>query len=387
MSEATDYGNLSDEEFLEAVVNEETGVPDMEYSAKEATEETDDGAVTNEAEEEEDTEVDSASDGGEADGEGETTEGAESSEDEAGEEAESEGDVTDEKKETSESSEPDYADFYSQITKPFKANGKEFKVDNPADAIQLMQMGINYNKKMAALKPSLKSIRLLERHGLLDENKLSFLIDLERKDPKAIAKLLQDSKLDPMEIDVEEGSKYSAPVRTVDDREMELNSVLDDLKESPKYASLLDTVSNVWDRDSRKLITDQPQVLNVLHEHMVSGVYDVINEAVQRERTFGRLKGMTDLEAYRQVGDDLHAKGGFNHLFPEQGAAQNQGQQGSQRKIIPKKDVQKDTTRSEKRRAASATKATINSGKPRNDINPLAMSDEEFMKTINPHFL
>ena len=87
-----------------------------------------------------------------------------------------------------------------------------------------MQMGANYNKKMAALKPNLKLLKLLENNGLLSEEKLSFLIDLDKKNPDAITKLVKDSGLDPLEMDVSK-SDYKPNTYTVHDREVELDSV------------------------------------------------------------------------------------------------------------------------------------------------------------------
>ena len=275
--------------------------------------------------------------------------------------------------------------FYEQLTAPFKANGKEFKVDNAADAIQLMQMGVNYNKKMAALKPSLKSLRLLEKHGLLDEDKLSFLIDVDRKDPQAIAKLLADSKIDPMDIDVEKGSEYKTPTRQIDDAELALNSILDDLQESPKYGDLLDVISNKWDNASKQIIAEAPQLLNVIHDHMDSGIYELITQQVERERTFGRLQGTSDLEAYRIVGDDLHEKGAFKALLAPEQTQPPEGAPVPRREVNLNVSEKKDTSRNEKRKAASPSKSKVS--KQQDNYNPLSLSDDEFMKQFNPELM
>lgn len=96
----------------------------------------------------------------------------------------------------------DYKAAYEQITAPFKANGREMKVESPEEAVRLMQQGANYVKKMQALKPHLKMVRMLENNGLLDEGRLNFLIDVSRKDPGAIKKLLKDANIDPMDLDL-----------------------------------------------------------------------------------------------------------------------------------------------------------------------------------------
>ena len=91
-----------------------------------------------------------------------------------------------------ETTDPDYKAEYQRLLAPFKANGKDIQVTSVDEALTLMQMGANYNKKMAALKPNLKVLKLLDTHGLLDENELNFLIDLKEKNPKAIMKLVKD---------------------------------------------------------------------------------------------------------------------------------------------------------------------------------------------------
>lgn len=42
--------------------------------------------------------------------------------------------------------------FYSLVSKPFKADGKEITIRTPDEAIRLMQMGMNYNRRMQKLK-------------------------------------------------------------------------------------------------------------------------------------------------------------------------------------------------------------------------------------------
>lgn len=400
---AQDYLNMSDEDFLEKsesiLDEEETSVEDPEPEQQQdptpeesASDEPEEEASANEDSGDEEESEEEDSDGGATAEETSDEESDEEAESEADGEADSEGeddqtsDPDKDQKETNE--EPNYKEFVEQITAPFKANGKDFQVDNAADAIQLMQMGVNYNKKMAALKPSLRSLRLLEDNGLLSEEKLNYLIDLDKKDPKAIAKLLQDSKLDPMDIDVEQGSEYQAPTRQVDEGAMALDEVLGNLKDSETYVQLLDTVSNKWDSNSKEIIGNHPELLNVINDHMGNGIYEIIQNKMDRERTLGRLQGLSDLEAYRQVGDAIQAEGGFDHLFQNQSAAdQDQGQQNTgQKKVIPKADSQKDTARKAKKKAAGSTKTSVNSGKSA-DFNPLKMSDEEFLKSFNEQLL
>lgn len=274
----------------------------------------------------------------------------------------------------------DYEAEYKKITAPFKANGKDMQVKTADDIVALMQMGANYNKKMAALKPNLKLMKLLENNGLLSEEKLSFLIDLDKKNPEAISKLVKDSGIDPLDMDVNKESEYKPKTYTVDDRELELDSVLESIQDTPTYAQTINVVSTKWDGPSKQAVAETPQLLKVINDHISNGVYDLISNEVERERMFGRLKGVSDIEAYRQVGDSLDARGAFNHLF-------NQGQQQPAVKQVIKPPVKaEDPSLRAKKRAASTTKA-VPTNKGVADFNPLALSDEEFSKSFNSRLL
>lgn len=68
-----------------------------------------------------------------------------------------------------------------------------------------MQMGLNYNEKMASLKPHMRISCSLDKAGLLDESKLNHLIDLDNHKPEAIAQLIKESAIDTYSLpDLEE---------------------------------------------------------------------------------------------------------------------------------------------------------------------------------------
>lgn len=280
----------------------------------------------------------------------------------------------------------DYKKEYEKLLAPFVANGKEIRVNNVADAVSLMQMGANYNKKMAALKPNLKLLKLLESNGLLSEERVGFLIDLEKKNPDAINKLIKESGIDPMDLDAEKANDYKPTVRTVDDKELELDAVLEEIQDTPSYSKTIQVVGKEWDAASKQTVANSPSILKIINNHMQSGVYDVIQEEIERERMFGRLQGLSDIEAYRQVGDAIQARNGFAHLNVN---ANGQWQQTSAnpRVVQPKPKKVDEEKLKEKRRAASTAKPTGSNPKVAGDFNPLALSDEEFSKLVKSNFL
>lgn len=271
----------------------------------------------------------------------------------------------------------DYEKAYKELMAPFKANGREIQARSIDEVRTLMQMGANYNKKMSAVKPHLKLMKMLENNGLLDEAKLSFLIDLDKKNPEAISKLVTEAGVDPMDIDADKAKGYKSGTYSVSDKEVELDSVLNELETTPTYQRTLSIVGKEWDQTSRDAVAATPQVLKLINTHVERGIYDIISTEMERERALGRLNGLSDFEAYRQVGDAINARGGFDHLV----STETKGQQTPAKAAVvtpaPKK-VDDDKLK-DKRRAASTTRPAA-SGKATNDFNPLAMSDAEYAK-------
>ena len=129
--------------------------PDEEDSANPLTSDKVDDKVV-------DTEVDSN---------GEPITKAEPSTTEPGQEQEEEG-----KQSEGLPADFNYKEGYEKLMAPFKANGKMITPRSPEEAISLMQMGANYTRKMQELQPYRKVMLMLQNNGLMDEEKLSFLI-------------------------------------------------------------------------------------------------------------------------------------------------------------------------------------------------------------------
>jgi hypothetical protein len=273
----------------------------------------------------------------------------------------------------------DYKAEYEKLLKPFKANGRDIQAKSVEDAISLMQMGANYNKKMAGLKPAMKLVKMLEANGLLDETQLGFLIDVHKRDPAAINKLIVDSKMDPLDLSADKASEYKPGNHSVNEHEMELDDVISDLRGSEHFDRTLSVVASQWDPKSKGVIAANPQVLRVINGHMESGIYDLIAAELESERTFGRLKGLSDIDAYKQVGDAIEARGGFKHL--NLGSAQAQAKSAPAAEIVAPKPKQADDDKLKaQKRAASGTKAAAPGAAIPADFNPFAMSDADFAK-------
>lgn len=282
------------------------------------------------------------------------------------------------------STDTNYKESYEKIFAPFKANGHDIKVDSPDDVIRLMQMGANYNQKMQALKPSLKTLKMLERHNMLDESKLALLIEAGNGDINAIQQLLKDNQVDPMDLDTNDELDYKPKVEPVSDREYDLSEVMDSIKDSPHYEKTLRIVTKQWDTDSKQIVVNEPRLLRTINQHIDSGMYDIVQAEMVKQRALGRLDGVSDIVAYKQIGDTLDEQGAFDHLASNGGSTtSNQRQPVATKPRVPKQQATDNT----KRKAASPTKKTSSASKRPADFNPLELSDEEFEKQFDPRLM
>ncbi len=269
---------------------------------------------------------------------------------------------------------PDFKVAYERIMKPFKANGKDFTPQDPDDVIRLMQMGANYTKKMQGLAPSLKLIRMLENNNLLTEEKLTYLIDLDRKDPTAIQKLLHDGNLDPLDLDASSPPAYVPGNHSVSDQEMQFQEVLEDMMSSPEGQETVTLVNNSWDQTSKEALYREPSVLKIITEQRSNGIYNRISSEIDRQKILGNLENIPFIQAYKQVGDALHKQGLLTPSESKSTAAEVLD--------VRPATVKNLVVNSDKARAASTVRSSPKSAPA--VFNPLTMSDEEIMAITSP---
>lgn len=424
MSDQTDYENLSDEDLMNLeslpagsgspfdapsgndgtlesrldavdpeeeapVAKAEEGAEDTEAAEQEedapveeadpSDEELEGGSPAPEEAEETpaDPDTDPQADPQKLEGDGEEPVAEEASAEDAGKEdgaADPEKDHTTPKQEEA----PNYEDLYKQMMKPFKANGRDFTPASPDEAVRLMQMGANYTQKMQKLAPNLKMMRMLENKGLLDEEKLSFLIDLDQKEPEAIRKLLHESKIDPLDIDLASEPAYKPGNHAVSDGEMAFHGVMEEVSMTSTGKETIGHINDSWDQSSKQAIFREPSVLAIINEQRANGIYDQISAEIDRQKTLGQLQGMPFIQAYKEVGDQLHNAGKLN---PNGGSPDQEtpAPVPAQRQVLETRAAQPrkaPVTNGDKARAiSSAPRSGKPAPKPLPDI--YSMSDEE----------
>ena len=274
--------------------------------------------------------------------------------------------------------------FYTEVTAPFNANGKQYQITDAKDAISLMQKGLDYNQKMNAIAPYRRAGQILEESGLLhDTERLAFLIDLHNKNPEAIAKLVQESGIDTFDLNEESANNYKpTPVNIVSDAVQNLRDVVANNKEDADFNAVFNEAMG-WDDASQQLIMQDPSVLVALANHKKTGVYDQVMQQVNHAiHVQGNKTPVAQL--YYQIGSSMNGNTGGNNRIAQAQNTQNKPsvQSNTQTKVTK----QIDPNLASKRKILSQVKASNKKSAGSTKMSPEQMfnlSDEEFAK-IDP---
>jgi len=268
---------------------------------------------------------------------------------------------------------PGLPEGVERIFGTIRANGRDMQVKNVDEAIRLIQMGANYSQKRAADKKNLSYVKVLEQHGLLDHEKLSYAVDLLAGKPEAIGKLLKDSKIDVHELDDDKVAAYRSQSRAPSEATMAIEEVVSELEGNEHFNRLVGDM-RTWDTQSQALLGQHPQSLAQLTEQVESGIYDKVMDEVNRQQVLGQHKGVPLMQVYNQIGQEMAAAGAFNAPAPT----------GPVKKLVTpgKKTSTAVKADDERRRAAAPSKGVTTATEEAKDPKFLSMSDADFMKTL-----
>lgn len=258
-----------------------------------------------------------------------------------------------------------------RIFETFRANGRDMKVKSVDEAIRLMQMGANYSQKQAANKVNLGYVKVLEQNGLLDHEKLAYLVDLANKKPEAIAKLVKDANFDVHDVDEAAVAGYKAKSLAPSAAQLDLDEVIADIKGTSQFDRLVSEMKG-WDEKSQALLGQHPASLRQLTQQMENGVYDTIMDEVNRRQVLGELTGVPIMQAYNDVGQEMAQAGHFNAPAPK-GPVKKLVTPG--KKTSPAKPADED-----RRRAAAPSKGASTKEAAPQKLDFLNMSDADFAK-------
>lgn len=275
-------------------------------------------------------------------------------------------------------------DFYKQVTAPFKADGKDIQVRSPEDAIRLMQMGVNYSRRMQEMKPIRAQHEMLKAQGLDNPDKLNFMIEVMKGKTEAIQKLLKDNKIDPIDIDVSKDTGYMPANHQIDPKTLAFKEAIESTMAAEGGAELIRDINSSWDDVSKEALRDQPAIFQNLLDQKRSGVYGKIKKELDYQRTMGFLTDVPFVQAYHQVGEAMQKAGVFGSNLTQKPKMQVQSQlpldtgtrKAAQTPVAPAPNL----SSTQQPRATPSNSGFSNQGQP----DYWAMSDEEFLKLKPP---
>jgi len=298
-----------------------------------------------------------------ADSEGEVLEPA-SQDSNGNDEDETEGDTEGDEPETAKD-EVDYKAFYTKVTSEYKANGKIMPgIKSPDDLVTALQMASNYAQKTAALKPSLKRVKMLK--DVTDEE-LNEMLDFRARNPEVIKKALKDAKLDPLDIDVDEELSYVPTDHSISDAQIEFEEVIGTIENTPEFETTSKVVSEQWDDASRQAMFDNPKLIVGLNQEVAMGRFDQVSAMMDQARLLGKDNGLNDLALYQALVNTLVKQPAAPVQMTQESAAQT--------------NVQTENPALKEKRTQAGIRP-----KPKADAvkeyDPTKLSDEEFMKLM-----
>ena len=180
----------------------------------------------------------------------------------------------------------------------FKANGREYKFTQEeimAQFPKIFGQAMDYTKKTQAMKPWRKTIDAIEE-AKLGHDDINLMIDVMKGNKEAIAEVLKRTGVDSLEIDTE-NSKYTPNDYGRDDKALAIKDIIEEISADREYETTHKVLSKEWDEKSFRKMTDNPELIRLLHNDVKSGTFDKVQAVAEKIKVFDRgLK--TDLEYY-----------------------------------------------------------------------------------------
>jgi hypothetical protein len=236
------------------------------------------------------------------------------------------------------------------------ANGTKVKA-TMNELIEGFKKGMNYTQKMQELAPLRRSLSIVSSNDISEED-LNLLVEAKQGSKEALAKLMSNSGVDPLDVEVEEHSNYKPADYGKDEVDMEMDIVRKEILADTEYSEQVKEAVTSMPEDMYTKISSSANNLKALHQDIRAGIYqEVMPEVVKLQALYGKTEPTMD--TYVKVA---------NKLFNEKSAAQKQE--------TVKKAV-KDTTRANNRkRVAPTSKSPKKDSYIKQDIK--SMDDDEF---------
>ena len=195
--------------------------------------------------------------------------------------------------------------FYNEIANAeFIANGKKVKgFTDPSKIIRSQQMLHDYSNKMRGINEYKPYLKALKEKGIIgDEDKFNFAMSLLDGDKATIKKHMEALKIDLVDLELDEDSKYVPKNYIPSKQSMILDETMEIASNIGVDSKLRSVIAKDWDDDSFSEFLNNPSVRNDLLTHMQDGTYEIVQNKINELEMLdmnGSYRGLKSTDKYR----------------------------------------------------------------------------------------
>ena len=218
--------------------------------------------------------------------------------------------------------------FYDEIANAeFIANGKKVKgFTDPSKIIRSQQMLHDYSNKMRGINEYKPYLKALKEKGIIgDEEKFNFAMSLLDGDKATIKKHMEALKIDLVDLELDEDSKYVQKNYIPSKQSMVLDETMEIASNIGVDTKLRSVIAKDWDDDSFAEFLNNPSVRNDLLTHMQDGTYEIVQNKINELEMLdmnGSYRGLKSTDKYRAAIAEINRENQSRPVNPS--AYQNQ---------------------------------------------------------------
>ena len=218
--------------------------------------------------------------------------------------------------------------FYDEIANAeFIANGKKVKgFTDPSKIIRSQQMLHDYSNKMRGINEYKPYLKALKEKGIIgDEEKFNFAMSLLDGDKATIKKHMEALKIDLVDLELDEDSKYVPKNYIPSKQSMVLDETMEIASNIGVDSKLRSVIAKDWDDDSFAEFLNNPSVRNDLLTHMQDGTYEIVQNKINELEMLdmnGSYRGLKSTDKYRAAIAEINRENQSRPVNPS--AYQNQ---------------------------------------------------------------
>ena len=218
--------------------------------------------------------------------------------------------------------------FYDEIANAeFIANGKKVKgFTDPSKIIRSQQMLHDYSNKMRGINEYKPYLKALKEKGIIgDEDKFNFAMSLLDGDKATIKKHMEALKIDLVDLELDEDSKYVPKNYIPSKQSMVLDEAMEIASNIGVDSKLRSVIAKDWDDDSFSEFLNNPSVRNDLLTHMQDGTYEIVQNKINELEMLdmnGSYRGLKSTDKYRAAIAEINRENQSRPVNPS--AYQNQ---------------------------------------------------------------